>query len=139
LEMDSTMQRPLPRMPFREWPEAGAEAPSKHGGRNFATLAVPVAGMGELPQAAVEERLVMHVEGGLSETGFEVRGDPQVWPEAAGEGTYWVELGEDGRVAHVLVLEGNADARGVMRRWLERGRGRVASAGRGIVRVRWRY
>jgi len=82
--------------------------------------------------------MVMQIEGGLIATGFEILGDPQAWPEVAGEGTYWVELGEDGRVAHVLVLEGNGDARGVMRRWVERGRGRVATAGRGIVRVRWR-
>jgi len=138
LEMDSTMQRPLPRMAFREWPELEARAPYKHGEQDFATLAPPVAREGELPRVVEEKKIVMRVEGGLSEIGFEVQGDPQAWPEVAGEGVYWVELGEDGRVAHVLVLEGNGDARGVMRRWLERGRGRVVATGRGIVRVRWR-
>ncbi len=135
LDMDRAMQRPLPKVGFRTWTELEVtplEGPVMTG--------FPEArDRGEaLPREDSGARLNLAVEGELVRTGFEVSGEPEVWPEAAGEGVYWVELGPDGRVAHVLVLGGNGAAAGVMRRWVERGRGRLPAAGAGIVRVMWR-
>ena len=138
LHIETNLHRPPAAIPFRGF-DGGQAARRPEG------LALPRLDdttprrifPSPAPPPAPLPRVSLQTEAGLLRTGFQVTGDPDAWPETPGEAAYWVELDARGRVLHLLVLEGDDDARGVMLRWVERGRAALPAAATGILRVQW--
>ncbi len=120
--------------PAAEWRPAAVETLPR---RVSAVPAPSVSGVCRGPDGSgPPEGVRLLADPGLAKLSFAAEFDAGKVPGEEGHARFYVETGEDGRVAHVLAMTPLANGVAVIERALLRGR--ADGAGRGFVEVYWR-